>query len=179
MTNIFFSSDTHFGSERTLKYSCRPFKSTNEMDETIVNNWNNIVKSNDLVYFLGDIGNLDTFSRLNGNKLLVMGNYDSEHSDSDLKLVFDDIFPYPIETVVDGNLFALCHAPNEIHKEMLNQHFVLFGHIHEKCKCKKNGLNVGIDCHFFEPVPLDRVMFYKNAILNHYDNNVFHPGWEV
>ena len=38
---------------------------------------------------------------------------------------------------------------------------------------KKNGLNVGVDCHNFRPINTDTVMFYRNAIEAHYDENVF------
>ena len=51
--------------------------------------------------------------------------------------------------------------------------FCLFGHIHEKCMCKKFGFNVGIDCSNYSPFSENEVLFYKNAIQNHYDNNVF------
>lgn len=59
--NKFFTSDTHFGSERTLKFSRRPFKTTQEMDETFINNWNDLIKPEDIVYHLGDFGD---FSKL-------------------------------------------------------------------------------------------------------------------
>ena len=35
---LYFTSDTHFGSERTLELSRRPFNSVFEMDETIIKN---------------------------------------------------------------------------------------------------------------------------------------------
>ena len=49
----------------------------------------------------------------------------------------------------------------------------LFGHIHEKAKVKRFGLNVGIDCNHYYPVSCEDVAFYLNAIIHHYDNNVF------
>jgi calcineurin-like phosphoesterase family protein len=49
----------------------------------------------------------------------------------------------------------------------------LFGHIHEKCKIKRCGLNVGIDGHHFYPVSQEEVDFYLYAILHHYDKEVF------
>ena len=38
---------------------------------------------------------------------------------------------------------------------------------------KRNALNVGVDCHNFAPISLDEILFYRNAILKHYDNEVF------
>ena len=52
--NIFFTSDTHFGHKNILNFCERPFKDTDEMDETIITNWNNKVGKNDIVFHLGD-----------------------------------------------------------------------------------------------------------------------------
>jgi calcineurin-like phosphoesterase family protein len=49
----------------------------------------------------------------------------------------------------------------------------LFGHIHEKCKVKRFGLNVGVDAHHFYPVSKEEVDFYLYAIIHYYDNEVF------
>jgi hypothetical protein len=40
---------------------------------------------------------------------------------------------------------------------------------------KRNGLNVGVDCHQFTPIDLSVVKFYYDAITKHYDHNVFMP----
>ena len=36
MSKIWFTSDTHFSSERTLELSKRPFKSVEEMDKILI-----------------------------------------------------------------------------------------------------------------------------------------------
>lgn len=56
----FFIADTHFESEDIIKMENRPFKSVNEMNDFIVSNWNNVVKENDRVFLLGDVGELKT-----------------------------------------------------------------------------------------------------------------------
>ena len=40
---VFFIADTHFGSEKIFHYENRPFKSVDEMNDTIVHNRNNTV----------------------------------------------------------------------------------------------------------------------------------------
>jgi calcineurin-like phosphoesterase family protein len=78
----FFTSDTHFGHKNIIKYSNRPFKDVDDMNWQIVNNWNKTVSPDDVVYHLGDVAlgpwtewdNILT--RLNGYKILVVGNHD-------------------------------------------------------------------------------------------------------
>jgi len=52
------------------------------MDETIIENWNSVVKPEDTVYHLGDIAlgpiseSLAKVARLNGHKIAILGNHD-------------------------------------------------------------------------------------------------------
>lgn len=87
MVDIWVTSDTHFGHTNIISYCSRPFESVNQMDEALVQNWNKVVKPGDKVYHLGDVyfgqrtkkgdehwGKF--FSRLNGQKRLILGNHD-------------------------------------------------------------------------------------------------------
>lgn len=47
---IYFISDTHFCHSNIIKYCDKPFKDAKEMNETIINNCNNIVTNEDMVY---------------------------------------------------------------------------------------------------------------------------------
>lgn len=92
MRNIWLISDTHFGHENILGFRHggadgplirgSRFSSVEEMDETMVDNWNSVVKPGDKVYHLGDVffGPKDDFikkfKRLNGQKRLILGNHD-------------------------------------------------------------------------------------------------------
>ena len=71
----FFTSDTHFGAERTRTLFKRPFSSIKEMDKSIIKNWNKKVKKEDLVYHLGDFGDFNKVKKLNGKIILILGNY--------------------------------------------------------------------------------------------------------
>lgn len=81
MRNTWFISDTHFGHKNILDY-CRPhFSSLEEMEETIVSNWNAVVKPVDLVYHLGDFAWTPKDAkrvrpRLNGSIRLIVGDHD-------------------------------------------------------------------------------------------------------
>jgi len=87
MSNTWFASDHHFGQDSMMKFfkrdgvtPLRPFVDADDMDETMIENHNRVVKPNDRVYLLGDLAmarrNLDKAARLNGRKKLIMGNHD-------------------------------------------------------------------------------------------------------
>ena len=50
----FYISDTHFDHDNIIAFDNRPFLSTEEMNETLIANWNNVVTQSDCVYILGD-----------------------------------------------------------------------------------------------------------------------------
>lgn len=82
--NIYFTSDWHIGHDAVIKYSKRPFTSTEHMSRVLVNNYNSTVGSNDTCYFLGDMGMTNgeelkrVCSQLKGNKIIILGNHDKK-----------------------------------------------------------------------------------------------------
>jgi len=88
--DIWLISDTHFGHENILKFRDSDgnlirgsrFSSVEEMDETMIENWNSVVKPGDKVYHLGDVFMspkeefIKKWKRLNGQKRLILGNHD-------------------------------------------------------------------------------------------------------
>ena len=52
--DVFIISDTHFSHDNIIGYSNRPFNNVEEMNETLVRNWNSVVKPTDWVICLGD-----------------------------------------------------------------------------------------------------------------------------
>lgn len=81
MNNVFFIGDTHFGHKNILKYTRSQFATIEEHNETLVENWNKVVKPGDTVWHLGDFcfgrPSLWYAGRLNGIKRLVLGNHDT------------------------------------------------------------------------------------------------------
>ena len=58
---IWFTADLHLAHKNIINLCNRPFKSVEEMDETIINNWNSVVRENDDVYVVGDFAFRDSF----------------------------------------------------------------------------------------------------------------------
>ena len=194
MEKVWFTSDTHFGSERTLQLSKRPFKTVEEMDNAIINNWNNTVNEADTVYHLGDFGNYDVIKKLNGKVFLIIGNYEQKDIENtykredDFKAIMINRGFYDVYSSIFSKWFNtqnkdyepkhihlyMAHEPLQIKDNMImDNSFNIFGHIHEKQMVKRYGLNVGTDCHYFCPIDIDTILFYRNAIMNFYDDNVF------
>ena len=171
-SKVWFTADTHFGHQRTLELSRRPFKTVDEMSWKMVERWNSTVGDDDTVYHLGDFGDPKFINHLRGAKILILpGNYDDNATLEALKQ--DRRVSIIVENcLLDGaSLVRMIHEPN--HAQTFGADFFLFGHIHRLQMVKRNGLNVGVDCHDFRPIDMETVMFYKNAICKHYDSNVF------
>ena len=141
------------------------------MDNTLISNWNSLINQNDIVFHLGDFGEPKILKFLTGKTIyIIAGNYESDEIKKELlkdkRVVLKDNYIINFKNIKLG----LIHEPKEISKEV---DFYLFGHIHNLGKVKRNGLNVGTDCHNFKPIGLDVVEFYLDAINNFYDENVF------
>lgn len=82
MREIWVISDTHFQHDNIIKFCNRPFSDVWDMNETMIANWNAVVKPGDKVYHLGDVHFGDKqdankiLGRLNGKKRLIVGNHD-------------------------------------------------------------------------------------------------------
>jgi calcineurin-like phosphoesterase family protein len=90
VSDIWVTSDSHWNHVNILRFTdsntgklVRPeFKDVTDMNETMIRNWNSVVKPGDKVYHLGDVffGDKEWFKkmwpRLNGSKRLVIGNHD-------------------------------------------------------------------------------------------------------
>lgn len=142
-SNVFFTSDTHFSHANILKFCERPFKTIDEMNEVLIDNWNKVVKEDDIVFHLGDFcfGGpqlWDKFlERLNGKKYLILGNHDMQYVSRDsfqkyTKRFFEDVAPQMNILIDDWHLY-LNHYPYLAFggawnlKRKVGQ---VFGHVH-------------------------------------------------
>lgn len=77
----YFTSDFHFNHANVIKYCNRPFETVDQMNEVLLKAWNEVVKPEDTVYFLGDFcfnpqKALEWLSKLNGEIIFISGNHD-------------------------------------------------------------------------------------------------------
>ncbi len=82
MSRIWMSSDFHFGHANIIRFCKRPYKDVIEMNEALVNNFNELVTKEDAVYLLGDLAmsfqnTAKYIPRLNFKELhCIYGNHD-------------------------------------------------------------------------------------------------------
>lgn len=183
-----FTSDTHFGQQRTLELSRRPFPDVLSMDLTLISNWNKRVTMQDEVIHAGDFADPATIeerlpallSVLNFKTLVwVLGNYDRKPdvfkkiypivkaSGRDIRLKLND---YKFST--DNHSYVVVHEPNDFPIEASPDDIVLFGHIHGRSFAKKNGFDLATDYHHYSPISLADVEWFANA-MRYWDDNVF------
>jgi 2'-5' RNA ligase len=107
----FLISDLHLDHANIINYCSRPFvyPDVGEMNEVLVNNWNNTVKNNS-VYFLGDLsfgrGSRPTdywLERLSGQISFIRGNHETARNSKEYEII-----------EYKGWKFLLVHNPNNL-----------------------------------------------------------------
>jgi len=165
MRNIWIISDTHFNHSNILKFvddkgeNVRNFDSLQEMNETMIQNWNAVVRPGDIVYHLGDVffGDQDwfkkTWPRLMGSKRLIVGNHD------DVKFLACGGF---FQKVMLWRLFKehnmlLTHVP--VHESNIRKvEFNVHGHIHQQESPTKRHVNVCVEKTLYTPIHIEDVL---------------------
>lgn len=114
--NTWFTSDLHLNHSKIIEYCNRPFSSVEEMNESLINNWNSIVKPNDIVFCLGDIalGGSTAWNtlipRLNGKIHLILGNHDVKNWKESYRNLFESVSEQ-LTIEIDKKTFILTHFP--------------------------------------------------------------------
>lgn len=169
----YFTSDLHLGDPRLNLYGRDLIANdSNEINELIINNWNEIIQEDDIVYMLGDIcydaNVIDKLNHLKGYKILIKGNYDDKIQPSILNKYFDEIHDELLITLETENIY-LNHYPTNAKLNIFN----IVGHIHGTWKVQRNMINVGVDAWHFKPVSEEMILWQINGIRKYYDENVF------
>lgn len=157
-------SDLHFNHKKIIEIASRPFKSIVDMNCYLIENWNLVIKKTDTIYILGDFAfankNMikEIVSRLNGRKVLVMGNHDrkvNKHVKFWYEVGFDEVYRYPI---LYKNNIILSHEPvSNLGRGVFNIH----GHTHT-IKSEMYRINVCVEQLKYKPTNLDKLVFTCN-----------------
>ena len=187
MSEIFFTSDTHFCHQPEFLWKPRGFNSVEEMNEAIVERWNSVVKPGDTVYHLGDTMLNDTkkgieyFKRLNGQIFLIYGNHDTTNR-------IDTLYEACRYKMLGGwYAFVIKHGKQSLYlshyptltanydDKHFSQHMInLHGHTHQQTNWLQPDnpfmYHVGVDSHNCTPVHIDEVMADIRNRWNQFSN---------
>lgn len=172
MRKIFVISDTHFCHAKVLTFTgkdgslIRPnFKSVDDMDNTIIQNWNKTVTANDIVYHLGDVtfGNIKSnlariMPQLAGTKRLILGNHD--YNAKDYQPYFQKIMSWRQFGKEFSRPIVLCHFPLHIDSFAYRaggNALCVHGHIHEKSVNDSRYVNVAVEKTNYTPIALEDI----------------------
>lgn len=156
----FYTADTHFGHALMLSETAcaRPFTDTREMDETLIRNWNAVVRPEDIVYHLGDVffGMHDEarcrsiFARLQGRKILILGNHDYKKQNVmhplHAELGWEEIAQHYETTDGDKERVFLSHYAQRTWPGVRKGGWHFFGHNHGQLAPLGRSRDVGVDC---------------------------------
>lgn len=184
--SVYLISDTHFGHENIIDYCDRPFDSVDEMESSLINNWNSKVGYDDTVLFGGDLAMASASEaakysdRLSGNLVVLMGNHDSFSKwKSSFPVLESEYFQY--NYYGDEYEFYYSHWPDNYHKE--NQRgddreepkyselpdwfdgWEIHGHVHNNdlsnfplIDPRKKRINVGAELLGYTPIEMNELI---------------------
>jgi len=163
-TTIWFTSDHHFGHKNIISFSNRPFTDVDQMNEVMVQRWNEKIGKDDIVYHVGDFALMSPgklrqlIARLNGKIHLITGNHESAALDcADCFEWVKDYFELIVkdEDAHQGERFiVLFHYAMRVWNASHYGTWHLYGHSHGDLPDDETSLSfdVGVDSHDFYPL---------------------------
>ena len=161
----FLTSDLHLEHKNIIEYCNRPFDSVEEMNQTLIENWNQKVRHDDVVFFIGDLDVYgeedqlrDWFEKLNGRVVFIEGNHDdSGRYTSDM-----NTHQYYVMSQGDEE-YMLTHRPENAARFW--DDWIIHGHHHNNhpeqypfVNPEKQLVNVAVELTKYRPVNVDYVL---------------------
>jgi len=187
--NLYFTSDTHYGHSNICRATTnwsnannatRDFESLDHMNDTIVDNINNVVGENDILIHLGDFsfGGFDKIEEFRSRILcknihLTYGNHDHHirRNKGDIQSIFSSAQDYlhldirrPSDRgkgTMDKFSFICMHFPIASWDNMNTGVIHLHGHVHLPPHLRiaeGKAMDVGVDGNGLEPLSLNEIV---------------------
>ena len=184
---VFFTSDTHFFHANVISFSDRPFDTVEQMNKMLIENWNRVVRKNDVVFHLGDFvfGGKKHWNsildQLNGKIYLVLGNHDLANFKTSLVERFEQV-ALEMYAIIDGQHIRLSHEPFLCYGGSNHNTWQLFGHVHSR---ENHGgryadrlsmllplqYDVGVDNNDYTPVSFEQVREILSCLMTSKSNS--------
>lgn len=187
MSNIFFTSDTHFFHKNILKFCPDTRFGTDhvEMTELMVEDWNKRVQPGDVVYHLGDVSfgrteeSEKVLARLNGELHLIQGNHDGGVVQGPCRKRWASVQPY-LRKKINGQDIVMFHYPIVEWDCMHHGSWHFYGHVHGKNMglSDRKAMDVGVDSRgHVDMAPwsfeeLKAIMDLRQVFSHHYKGNI-------
>lgn len=166
---IFISSDIHFSHQKILEYNPETrgmFATVEEMNEAIIERWNQTVGVDDHTFILGDVSMGDVslapgyIARLNGSKTLILGNHDRSLMKVDgVQSLFHGIYDYLCFEYSRKQAVIMFHYPIQNWDGKYHGSIHLHGHCHGAPTGISGRIkDIGMDCNNLYPFCLDELV---------------------
>jgi calcineurin-like phosphoesterase family protein len=167
MSEIFLTSDQHFGHDFIRRVKNRPFRDVYEMQEEMIARHNKKVpdSKNYLTIHAGDLfwRTLDVeecmtiLNRLHGRHALVWGNHDDViQENKELADMFDwtrDIH----QLHFNKHKLTICHYAMRVWPKSHQGHWMVYGHSHQELPPQGLSFDIGVEGHNYEPWSLEEI----------------------
>ncbi len=152
-----FTADEHYGHKRIIEYTDRPFETIQEMDSTIISNFNSVVSGEDITIHAGDFtlwkdqeGIYKKYiNSLNGRHIFLKGSHDYWLRKEKTMQIW--------ERKIKGKYIVVCHYAMRRWARSHYNSFQLYGHSHGKLEPVGKQWDIGVDNNKFFPVSFDMV----------------------
>ena len=151
-SKIYFTSDSHYFHENILNFCKRPFENVQEMNKKMIENWNNKVPTDGIVFHLGDFswGGYQQWKQireqLNGEIILIKGNHCLKNLTPTAHSLFKKVV-FQMRIEIEGRRIWLNHFPllcySGTYRDFNGLEYNLFGHVHLSNHKERN---TGRDC---------------------------------
>ena len=167
LISTLFTADQHWFHTNSIQYCNRPFKTVDDMNSVLIDNWNSVVRPQDVVWHLGDF----CFAKgesvieylcnsLNGKINLVLGNHDKYiKNHRHVYKYFENVYNSYVETKVNGVDMTLCHYAMRVWNKSHWGSWHLYGHSHGTLPDINTSLSidVGVDARNYTPISFEEV----------------------
>lgn len=179
--DVWFTSDWHLNHTNIIKYCNRPFDTVEEMNISLLDRCNSLVKKSDVLFYLGDwcfhhrYNKLVEFAKIFRDSLVckniyfLFGNHDRKlREDDNFKKLWIGTYDL-LEIKVKDQSIVLCHYAMRTWNKSHHGSWHLYGHSHGGLSDDTAALSFdcGTDCFNFFPINFTKVEeIIKEKILH-------------
>lgn len=158
----FFTADEHYAHKRVIEYCKRPFSSVEEMNESFIANFNEVVSGSDVTVHVGDFCfesnreyvNKHYVRKLNGQHIFLRGSHDRWLPKSAKRIW---------TKVIEGQYVMACHYAMRVWERSHYGSWMLYGHSHGTLPPLENQWDVGVDCNNYYPISFYQLKKIMNS----------------